>query len=152
MKLTRKQLLTAALLLLLLSAGIFAVLLTRPREIVVGPVRTEAVNPDAVGTEAVVEVDLVRRKSLFGGGSLRGTVTVDGVSYFGNELWDEGNSSDSAATFFRRWDAFSAEHATVEDAVNLTADGVVTVWLHDGTLEITRYEGGVLTVFRVPVR
>lgn len=152
MKLTRKHLLSAALLLILLTAGLFAVLLTRPREIVVGPVRTEAVNPDAAGTEAVLELDLIRQRGLFGGGSLRGTVTVDGVDYFGNELWDEGNSSDSAGTFFRRWNVFSAEHATVEDAVNLTSDGVVTVWLHDGTLEITRYEGGVLTVFRVPVR
>lgn len=152
MKPTRKTVLITSLILVLLAAGIFAFFWQRPREIVVGPVRTEAVNPDAVGTEAVVEVDLVRRKSLFGGGSLRGTVTVDGVSYFGNELWDEGNSSDSAGTFFRRWNAFSAEHATVEDAVNLTSDGVVTVWLHGGTLEITRYEGGVLTVFRVPVR
>ena len=152
MKPTRKTVLITSLILVLLAAGIFAFFWQRPREIVVGPVRTEAVNPDAAGTEAVVEVELVRQRALFGGGSLRGTVTVDGVSYFGNELWDKGNSSDSAGIFFRRWDAFSAEHATVEDAVNLTSDGVVTVWLHDGILELTRYEGGVLTVFRVSVR
>jgi hypothetical protein len=152
MKPTRKIVLTAALILVLLAAGICAVLWQRPREIILGPVTAEAVNPDAAGVSAVVEADLVRQRGLFGGGSLRGTVTVDGVSYFGNELWDEGNTSDSAGTFFRRWNAFSPEHATVEDAVNLTSDGVVTVWLHDGALEITRYEGGILTVFRVPVR
>ena len=151
MKPNRKTVLTAALLLVLLAAGICAVLWQRPRAIAVGPVQAEAVNPDAAGVRAVVEADLVRQRELFGGGSLRGSVTVDGVSYFSNEAWSGEGGTDSAGWFFRNWSLFTDAHATVEDAVNLTSDGVVTVWLHGGLLELTRVEGGEVAVFRVPL-
>lgn len=152
MKLTRKTVLIASLILVLLTAGICAFLRQRPRAIAVGPVQAEAVNPDAAGVRAVVEADLVRQRELFGGGSLRGSVTVDGVSYFSNEAWSGEGGTDSAGWFFRNWSLFTDAHATVEDAVNLTADGVVTVWLHDGWIELTRVEGGAVSVFRVPYR
>ena len=152
MKPNRKIVLTAALILVLLAAGICAVLWQRPREIILGPVTAEAVNPDAAGVSAVVEADLVRQRAIFGGGSLRGSVTVDGVSYFSNEAWSGEGGTDSTGWFFRNWSLFTDVRATVEDAVYLTSDGVVTVWLHDGLLELTRVEGGEVAVFRVPYR
>ena len=152
MKPTRKTVLITSLILVLLAAGICAILWQLPRAIVVEPVQAEAVNPDAAGVTAVVEADLVRQRALFGGGSLRGSVTVDGVPYFSNEAWSREGGTDSTGWFFRNWSLFTDAHATVEDAVNLTSDGVVTVWLHDGLLELTRVEGGEVAVFRVPYR
>ncbi len=152
MKPNRKTVLITSLIIVILTAGIAAVLWQRPREIAAGPVRAEAVNPDAAGMRAVVEADLVRRRELFGGGSLTGSVTVDGVSYFSNEAWSGEGGTDSTGWFFRNWSLFTDAHATVEDAVNLTSDGVVTVWLHDGLLELTRVEGGEVAVFRVSYR
>ena len=151
MKPTRKTLLLTFLILVLLTAGIAAVLWQRPHAIAVGPVQAEAVNPDAAGVTAAVEADLVRQRELFGGGSLRGSVTVDGVAYFSNEAWNGEGGTDGTGWFFRNWSLFTDAHATVEDAVNLTSDGVVTVWLHDGLLELTRLEGGEVAVFRVPL-
>ena len=152
MKPTRKIILTAALALGLLSAGKAAVHWLRPSEISAGPVRAEAVNPDAAGESADVEADLVRQRSLIGQGSLRGSVTVDGVSYFSNDAWSGSDGTADTGWFFRNWDLFTQARATVADAVNLTSDGVVTVWLHDGLLELTRVEGGEVSVFRVPYR
>ena len=112
----------------------------------------EAINPDAQSVTASIEVDLIRTRAIFGKGSLRGSVTVDGVPYFNNELWSGDGATADTGWFFRNWSVFTAEHATVEDAVNLTSDGVVTVWLHDGLFELTRVEGGSVAVFRIPIK
>ena len=96
MKPTRKIILNAAFALFLLAAGSSAVLRQQPREITVGPVRAEAVNPDAEGRAAVPEAYLVRRRSLFGKGSLRESVTVDGVDYLSNDAWSgEDTTADT---------------------------------------------------------
>ena len=138
------------LAVLLLLAGVLY-LWQLPREIVLGPVTAEAINPEARTESAALEADLVRTRSLFGKGSLRGSVTVDGMPYFSNDVWSGDGTTDDTGWFFRNWGVFSEAHATVEDAVNLTSDGVVTVWLHDGLLELTQVEGGEVSVFRIPI-
>ena len=147
-----KRIAAAVGLALLLIVPGFLYWWQNPQEIVLGPVTAEAINPDARTESAVLEADLIRTRSLFGKGSLRGSVTVDGVTYFSNDLWSGNGATDDTGWFFRNWGVFSENHATVEDAVNLSSDGVVTVWLHDGLLELTRVEGETVAVFRVPLK